>query len=326
MKAFVTAQLTELGIKALSQSLSLEFGGWGYEGVKLTPKQLVERAKDCEILIIGYEDITEDVLKELPQLQYIACTRGGIENIDVELVKRYNLTLSNTPGRNASAVADLTIGLMIGISRFIPQTYRYIMEQRWAEVPWDIAGNTPYKRFAGPELEQKTLGLIGYGAIGRKVAKRAKGFDMNVMVYDPFLKEADKENIVVASGLEEVLTASDFISLHCKLTSETHNIIRKETLNKMRTGAYLINTARGGLVNEKDLYQALVDKKIVGAALDVLVEEPMDPNHPFLQLDNIILTPHIGGASQDILYHQTEMVVKDVLHFIQGKRPIHALT
>ncbi|MBP1934572.1 2-hydroxyacid dehydrogenase [Ammoniphilus resinae] len=325
MKAFVTAQLTEQGINELSQSLSLEFGGWGYEGVKLTPEQLVERAKDCEILIVGYEDITEDVLRGLPRLQYIACTRGGIENIDVELVKCYHITLSNTPGRNASAVADLTMGLMIGISRFIPQTYRYIMERRWGDVPWDIAGNTPYKRFAGPELEQKTVGLIGYGAIGRKVAKRAKGFDMNVIVYDPYLKEAN-EDIFVASTLEEVLTTSDFISLHCKLSSETKNIICKETLNKMKAGAYLINSARGGLVNEEDLFQALLNKRIAGAALDVLVEEPMDPNHPFLQLENIILTPHIGGASQDILYHQTEMVVKDVQHFVQGKRPLHALT
>lgn len=325
MKALVTAQLTEKGIQLLSQHLSLSFGGWGYEGIKLTPEQLVERAQGYEILIIGYEDINEYVLQNLPNLKYIACTRGGIENIDVEMVKRYGVVLSNTPGRNASAVADLTLGLMISVSRFIPQTYRLIMDRRWDEVPWDIAGNTPFKRFAGWELEGKTLGLIGYGAIGKKVAKRALGFDMNIVVYDPYLSQQHVEGVAKLVDLDSLLAQSDFVSLHCKLSQQTHGLINKQALSKMKESSYLINTARGGLVVEEDLFVSLKEKKIAGAALDALIEEPMQQNHPFLELTNLIVTPHIGGASHDILNHQTAMILEDVLYFLDGKRPIHAI-
>jgi D-3-phosphoglycerate dehydrogenase len=325
LKAFVTAQLTAEGIQRLSQRLSLTFGGWGYEGVKLTPAQLAESARECEILIVGYEDINEHVLKNLPQLRYIACARGGIENVDVEMVKAYGVTLSNAPGRNASAVAELTIGLMISIARFIPQTHRLIMERRWEEVPWDIAGNTPSKRFAGVDLEGKTLGIIGFGAIGRKVARRASGFDMDLKVYDPFAGLGEFEGVAESVDLDTLFTRSDFISLHCKLTNETRDIIDKRNLVKMKENAYLINTARGDLVNEEDLFEALKRGEIAGAALDVLVEEPIDRNHPFLGLDNLIITPHIGGASHDILYSQTDIIVQDVLDYLDGKRPVHAV-
>jgi D-3-phosphoglycerate dehydrogenase len=325
MKSFVTAQLTEQALQTLSAHLSLTFGGWGYEGVKLTPQQLVDRAGDSEILIIGYEDIDEYVLQHLPQLKYIACTRGGIENIDVDLVKQYGVLLSNTPGRNASAVADFTVGLMISVARFIPQTYRYIWDRRWDDVPWDTAGNTPYKRFAGIELEGKKLGLIGYGAIGKKVSKRALGFDMEILVYDPYLTPDDVAGTATLVDLDTLLSQSDFVSLHCKLTNATKGIMNNVNISKMKKSAYLINSARGGLVNEEDLYQCLKDGTIAGAALDVLIEEPMNRNHPFLELGNLIVTPHTGGASHDILNHQSSMIVNDVLHFIDGKRPIHAV-
>ncbi|GAB7056171.1 MULTISPECIES: NAD(P)-dependent oxidoreductase [unclassified Paenibacillus] len=325
MNAFVTAQLTEDVIDRLSGLLTLTFGGWGYEGVKLTPKQLVERAQSCEILIIGYEDIDEYVLKNLPQLRYIACTRGGMENIDVALVKKYGVMLSNTPGRNASAVADLTIGLMLSVARFIPQTYRYIWERRWEDVPWDTAGNTPYKRFAGLELEGKKLGLIGFGAIGRKVAKRALGFDMDVWVYDPYLTPEDVAGAAKLVDLPTLLAQVDFVSLHCKLTKDTKGLMNKETLGAMKSSAYLVNTARGALVNEEDLYHCLKEQNIAGAGLDVLIEEPMNRNHPFLELSNVIVTPHIGGASHDILHHQSSMIMQDIVHFIDGKRPVHAV-
>lgn len=319
MKTFVTAQLTKEGIGILSKHLTLSFGGWGYEGVKLSPEQLVERAKDCEILIIGYEDINEYVLKNLPQLKFIACTRGGVENIDIEVVKKYGVILTNTPGRNATAVADLTLGLMLSIVRHISQTHRFIMEKRWDKVSWDIAGNTPYKRFSGIELEGKTLGLIGYGAIGKKVEKRALGFGMNVIVYDPYLIPNELNSNVQMVDLDTLLKESVIVSLHCKLTKETKELINKKVFEKMSENSYLINTARGGLVHEGDLYQVLKEKRIAGAALDAIRDEPINNDHPFFELDNILITPHIGGASNDIISHQTNMVVEDVLRYINKK-------
>lgn len=248
-----------------------------------------------------------------------------MENIDVALVKKYGVMLSNTPGRNASAVADLTIGLMLSVARFIPQTYRYIWERRWEDVPWDTAGNTPYKRFAGLELEGKKLGLIGFGAIGRKVAKRALGFDMDVWVYDPYLTPEDVAGAAKLVDLPTLLAQVDFVSLHCKLTKDTKGLMNKETLGAMKSSAYLVNTARGALVNEEDLYHCLKEQNIAGAGLDVLIEEPMNRNHPFLELSNVIVTPHIGGASHDILHHQSSMIMQDIVHFIDGKRPVHAV-
>ncbi len=325
LKAFVTAELTKEAISELSKHLSLTFGGWAYDSVKLAPAQLVEKAKGCEVLVICYEDINEYVLTNLPDLKYIACTRGGIENIDVAAVKRHGVLLSNTPGRNASAVADLAVGLMIATARSIPQTYRYIMDRRWDEAQWDIAGNTPHKRFAGAELEGKTLGLIGFGAIGRKVAERARGFGMDLLAYDPFVKPVPSGSPVRLVDLDTLLAGSDFISLHCKVTKQSEGIINKQTLAKMKKSAYLINTARGRLVNEQDLYEALKTGVIKGAALDTLIEEPISHDHPFLGLKNIVITPHIGGASQDIVKHQSRMVVEDVAAYLNGRSPVHVV-
>ena len=267
MKAFVSAQLTQEGLDQLAQYAQIKLGGWGHTGKKLTPEELVKAASDCEIMVICYEEINDYVLDHLPNLKLIACSRGGVENIDRQAVRRHSVWVTSAPGRNANAVAELTVGLMISALRHIPKTHHYIMSQQWDKVPWDIAGNTSFKTFDGYELCGKTIGLVGYGAIARRVAKLLSGFDVKLIAYDPFLTQWPE-----------------------------------------------------GVTSE-----ALAGRQIACAALDAQVHEPMFHDSKFLTLDNIILTPHIGGASRDIIAQQTRIVMEDVTAYFETGKPIHVI-
>ncbi len=324
MKAFVSAQMTKDGLEKLAEYVDeIKFGGWGATGKKLTPEELVVEAADCEIMVICYEEINDYVLDNLPNLKFIACSRSGVENVDKAAVRRHSVPVSYSPGRNANAVAELAVGLMICAMRHIPKTYHYIASQQWDRVPWDIAGNTSFKTFDGFELYGKTIGFVGYGAIARRVAKLLSGFDVQVIAYDPFIKEwpADVRGV----NWEELFSTADIISVHCKLTDETRGIVNGDAMKLMKPTAVLVNTARGALVNEDDLYAALKNKQFACAALDVQIHEPMEHDSKFLELDNIILTPHIGGASKDIIAQQTRILLEDIDAFFKTGQPIHSV-
>ena len=326
MNIFVSAKLSPEAMNTLYSRANVIEGGWGATGKKLTPAELVEQASGCEIMIICYEEINDYVLSSLPMLRLVACTRGGAENIDREAVRRHpSVLVTNAPGRNANAVAEFTIGLILAAARHIPRTHRFIMNRDWARVPWDVKGSAPKKTFEGFELEGKILGLIGFGSIGRIVARLARAFGMSVKVYDPYLSAKDAGDGVELTNLDNLLANSDVISLHAKVTDETKDMINTAVFRKMKAEAIFVNTARGVLVNEKDLYEALQNNVIACAALDVQVQEPMEYGSPLLELDNIILTPHIGGATGDILFQQSKIVMEDVLGYLEEGRPIHVL-
>lgn len=324
MKAFVSAQLTEEGKKALAGYVDeIQYGGWGATGKKLTPEELVAEAADCEILVICYEEINDYVLDHLPKLKFIACSRGGVENVDKDAVHRHKVPVSFSPGRNANAVAELAVGLMLCALRHIPKTYHYIASRQWDRVPWDIAGNTSFKTFDGYELTGRTVGFLGYGAIARRVHKLLSGFEIQAIAYDPYVKEWPEG--VRSVGWEELFSTADIVSIHCKLTEDTRGIVDAAALGRMKPTGVLINTARGALVNEDDLYEALLAKRPACAALDVQVHEPMERDSKLLTLDNLILTPHIGGASRDIIAQQTKILLEDIDAFFKTGRPVHAV-
>lgn len=326
MTIFISAKLTEDALHLLRARAELKFGGWGYTGKKLAPEELVAQANGCEILIICYEEINAYVLDNLPETRLIACARGGAENVDLEAVRLHpSIFVTNAPGRNANAVAEYTMGLILSAARHIPQTHRSIMNRDWQRVPWDVNGDTAKKTFEGFELEGKTLGLIGFGSIGRIVARLSCAFGMHVLVYDPYVKQSDDAKIEFVS-LDTLLCKADVISLHTKVTEETRGMINHNVLRRMKPNAIFVNTARGALVNEQDLYEALRDNVIACAALDVQANEPMEKESPLLALSNIILTPHIGGASSDILYQQTKIVMEDVWGYLEEGRPVHVIS
>jgi D-3-phosphoglycerate dehydrogenase len=221
-----------------------------------------------------------------------------------------------TPGRNADAVADYTLGMILAETRNIARGDASLKQGLWRAdfYKYDLSG---------PELSGKTLGLVGIGSVGTKVCARAKAFGMRVLAYDPYVPEEKTQSMgAEAVDLGTLLKQSDFVSIHAPLTSETKGLIGSKELSQMKRTAYLINTSRGKLVNENALVEALVEKKIAGAALDVFESEPLDPKSPLLRLSNVTITPHIAGASKDVAHRAAQMLADDVLRILLKQKPL----
>lgn len=245
---------------------------------------------DYDALIIGAHEFPEAVMDRCSRLKIICKHGAGLDNIHLDKARELGIAVCNVPGTNSNAVADLTFGLMLAVARNIVSTNRWVHEGKWqTAIGVDVCG--------------KTLGLMGFGAIAKNVARRARGFGMQVLAYDPYVKELPQEfqEYVTLCGQEEVLTGCDFLSLHLPLNDETQGMIADRELTRMRQGAYIINCARGGIVSERALYEALVTGHIAGAAMDVSEVEPMAADNPLLTLDNVIVTPHIGMYSKEAI-------------------------
>jgi D-3-phosphoglycerate dehydrogenase len=247
----------------------------------------------------------------------VAACRGEPTNVDLAATTRRGIPVLRTPGRNADSVADFVIGVMLMEARGIARAERHLRERGW-----NVDGELPYFHFRGPELGGRTLGLIGFGAVGRKVAERAAdGFGMHVLVYDPYVPTVPAPYEQV--DLDGVLRACDFLSIHCPPTPETTGMIGRRELELMDEGAYLINSARAAVVDEHALVDALRGRSIAGAALDVFWEEPIPRDHPLLELENVTITPHVAGAAADVKEHHAAMVLDDVERWQRGERPLH---
>ncbi|MCR4402756.1 MAG: phosphoglycerate dehydrogenase [Firmicutes bacterium] len=266
---------------------------------------IIRNVADVEIFIMGVEKVDKDVLDAARRLKYIAKHGVGLDNIDLEEAKRRGITITYTPGQNASAVADLAMGLVLACARQIPAAAAKVKSGGW-------------QLFMGHELEGKTLGIVGLGAIGKKVALRALGFGMTVMAYDP-VQDAEfaEKHSITYHDLNSVLEKADFVSMHLPLGPSTYHLIDAEKLRRMKPSAYLINTARGPIVNERDLVRALRDRTISGAALDVFDTEP--PSRDLLELDNVIMTPHIGGSTYECARRLGEITVRNVRNYLHGR-------
>lgn len=322
-KTYVTATFDKEVLRQMSTLFDVVTGGWGYTGRRLSPDELAEWAHDAEVLIVGYEPVDKHVINHLPNLRIVACARGGLEaNVDVAHLSARGIPVIYTPGRNADAVADLAFGLLLCEVRNIGRTSNLILSRNWAEVSWDIAGNTPSKKFSGSELYGKQIGIIGFGAVGRKVARRSVGFEMRVRVFDPYWKPEDSRvDTAMIVDLRTLLRESDFLVVCAKLTPETRHLIGAEQLRLMKPTSYLVNVARGAIVDQRALAVALREKWIAGAGLDVLETEPIDRDDPLLSLSNVTITPHIGGASNDIVTRQSKMIFEDLKRWAEGLTP-----
>jgi len=245
---------------------------------------------DYDALIIGAHEFPEAVMERCPKLKIICKHGAGLDNVHLDKARELGVAVCNVPGTNANAVADLTFGLMLAAARNIVSTNRWVHEGKWQTA-------------IGVDVYGKTLGLMGFGAIAKNVARRAAGFSMKVLAYDPYVTQLPEEfqGYVTLADQETVLTGCDYLSLHLPLTDETRGMISGAELARMRKGSYVINCARGGIVSEKALYEALVSGHIAGAAMDVSEVEPMAADNPLLTLDNVIVTPHIGMYSKEAI-------------------------
>ena len=277
---------------------------------KMTEERLSELLADVDGAIVGVVPLTARVLDHAPKLKIIAAHGVGVDHIDLQAAARAGVVVANCPGANDQAVADLTIGLMISLARQIPLVDQDVRSGKWG-------------RYEGSELWKKSVGLIGLGRIGRGVARRALGFDMQVLAYDPYVDDQQAQAIGVRmASLDEVITAADFVSLHTPLTEETRHLIGKQQLEQMKPSAFLINTARGGLIDEEALYGALVGGKLAGAGLDAFAVEP-PVGSPLLGLKNVVLTPHIGAHTKEAIERVGMLAAQNVVHVFRTGEPIH---
>jgi D-3-phosphoglycerate dehydrogenase len=248
------------------------------------------------------------------RLKIVARTGVGFDasRIDLDAAREHNVWVTNMPGANAVTVAELTFGHMIALARHTVEADRAVKENRWSD----------YLRFIGLELAGKTLGIVGMGNIGTRVAVRARAFEMSLLVYDPYIPAS---HVTALGGqwvsLDELSAGSDFVTLHCPLNSETRHMIGERQFASMKKTAYLVNLARGGVVDEDALYRALSERRIAGAAIDVLETEPPRKNHPLLALDNVLLTPHIGGSTREAQKRGEWGAAEEVVRVLEGKSP-----
>lgn len=262
-----------------------------------------------QILVVQFAPVDRRFLERLAGLEVIGVLRGGCENVDVEMATRRGIGVVNTPGRNARAVAECTVGLMLAEMRNLARSHACLTRGEWRrEFP---------NRQAIPELRGKTVGLVGYGAVGRLVAHYLAAFGSRVVVYDPYLEgnPAGVERV----DLETLLAGSDIVSLHARLTPESQGLIGAQQLARMKPTAVLVNTARSGLVDEAALVDALRRRVILGAALDVFEVEPIGPGHPLLELDNVTLTPHLAGSTIDAFHGSPELMAGHLANLLTGK-------
>ena len=272
----------------------------------LTEDELIPLLEGCDGYLAGLDFITEKVLDSAKGLRVISRYGIGCDRVDLDAAKKNGISVTNTPGANSDAVADLTLALMLAVARGIPMLDKSTKEGEWT-------------RRTGIELGGKTLGLLGFGMIGKAAARRALGFGMTVIAYDPYMDEAyaDK-NGIISKTLEQVIEESDFISLHLPLLETTKNIIGKDSISKMRPGAVVINTARGGLIDEAALYDAIESGHLGGAGLDAYEKEPPDAAMPLYQLPNVVTTPHTGAHTKEASLNMATMAVDNLISVLES--------
>lgn len=305
MKILVSDHLHEAGIELLRQHAEVEVA------TGLSKEELIEKIRDKDgLLVRSATKVTRDVIEAAENLKVIGRAGVGVDNIDIKAATERGIIVVNAPEASSITVAEHTIGLMLALARRIPQANASLKAGKWEK-----------KKFLGIELRGKTLGVIGMGRIGSQVVRKAKAFEMHCIAYDPYISKKLAEELgVEVVELDELLARSDFITIHVPLTEQTRHLINAEAIAKMKDGAYLINAARGGVVDEAALYDALRSGKLAGAALDVFEKEPPFGS-PLLELDNCIVTPHLGASTEEAQRYASLIACEEVLKVLRGEPP-----
>jgi D-3-phosphoglycerate dehydrogenase / 2-oxoglutarate reductase len=302
MKVLVSDNLAESGIDKLMDVPEFEVE----VNTSLTPEEFRQIIKEYDALVIrSGTRVTAEVIESADNLKVIARAGIGLDNVDIEAASKRGIVVMNTPEGNVITTAEHTIAMMLALSRNIAQSTHSLKTGKWEK-----------KRFRGKEVFNKVLGIIGVGRIGRVVADRAKGLKMNVIAYDPYISsEVINQMGIEGVSLDELFARADYITAHTPLTQETRNILNADAFNKMKKGVYILNCARGGIVNEQDLYEALQSGIVAGAALDVFIQEP-PTDHPLLSLDQVIATPHLGASTDEAQENVAIAVADQVIDYL----------
>src|SRR5512141_2531451 len=301
MKVLISDNLSPVGVEILKKA-GLEVDARSKTSVEEIEKIIGEYDA---LVIRSATKVTAGLLEKATKLKVVGRAGSGLDNVDIPAATKKGIVVMNTPGGNTVTTAEHTIGMIFACARMIPQSYASLKAGKWEK-----------KKFEGVELYDKTLGIIGLGAIGGVVANRAIGLGMKVLAYDPFISAEKAKSLgIELVDLPTIYKRSDFITVHTPKTKERANLIHRDTISRMKDGVRIINCARGGIVNEQDLYEALKSGKVAAAAFDVFEKEPPE-NHPLLTLDNFIATPHLGASTLEAQENVAVAVAEQVVDYL----------
>lgn len=312
-KVYVAREIPERGLKIIKERFDAEV----WPEYAPPPKNvIIEKVRNVDALVSLLSDkIDAEVFDAAPKLKIVSQLAVGFDNIDITEATKRGIYVTNTPGVLTETTADFAWALLMAVARRVVEADKYVRSGQW-RVGWHPS------MLLGRDVYGATIGIVGAGRIGQAVARRSKGFDMKILYYDVISRpELEKELGAKRVDLDTLLRESDFVSIHVPLMKETYHLINAEKLKLMKKTAYLINNARGPVVDEKALYKVLKEGKIAGAGLDVFEQEPTPADNPLLKLDNVVVAPHISSASHETRSKMAEMVAENLVAFFEGRQP-----
>ena len=315
--ALVLAPFNASGLELLGRRLHVTHESWLDTGRLQDPEGLGTRLDDegVSVLVVESDFIFEETFEAAGSLRLVGVCRTSVSHVDVDAATRHGVAVVNAPGRNAQAVAEHALGLMLSLVRGIPSADEYVRSGRW-ENPVE-----PYVSMRGGELSGRRLGLVGLGRIGRILARIGLALGMDVAAHDPYVDATQTD--VPLMGLDGLLAWADFVSLHLPGGEGTDGLLDRHRLSLMRPSSYLVNTSAAEVVEHEALVEALEAGRLAGAGLDVFESHPAAPGDTLLALENVVLTPHLGGATEETVERHSRMIAEDALRFLDGVKPVN---
>lgn len=313
--------MTEEHLARLKELMPVTYESWADTRQLADPEELAFRLKTegFSVLAVEADFLPEEVFQQAGNLRLVAVCRNSLSHVDLEAATGHGVAVVHTPGRNTQAVAELTIGMMLTLARRITRLDSYVKEGRW-QMPAE-----PYIKahLQAGELAGKTLGVIGLGSIGSKVAQLAGAFGMRVLAYDPYVEACSLHSLSVdlCPTVAELARNADYLSIHVPDIPATKDVLSRSVLAGIKPGCRIINTSYYHAVDQTALVECLETGLVAGAAFDVFPTHPLPPNNPLLSFDNVVLTPHIGGATRETVARHSDMIVQDIERFVQGYKP-----
>ena len=316
MKILSFAPLAGPGLEKLRSFGDLEIDPWDdHVPIQMhAGPDLVDRLEGVEVLLVEADPVSRDVIEAAGSLRVIGTCRGDPVNVDIEAATKAGIPVLRAPGRNADAVAELTIGLLFAVVRGIVASDADVRANRWV-----IDERIPQQRYRSREVAGMTVGLVGCGAVGQATAKRLIGIGATVIAYDPYADPAAMRELVELVELNDLLDRSDVVSIHAAVTPETRGMLGAEQFSRMKQGAYFVNSARFGIADEQAVLDALRSGHLAGAAFDHFEGEFLPADHPLLSMTNVVLTPHIGGQTKETVENHTRMVAEGLEAIFAGR-------
>jgi D-3-phosphoglycerate dehydrogenase len=318
MRALILAPFAERYLRRLRRALEVVYDSWTESRRLHSPEELAARLQreNVSVLVVEADFVFDEVFDAAPGLRLVGVCRNAFNQVDVEAATERGVPVIHAPARNAGAVAELTLALMLALARHLVPAHRMVIEGRWRD-PVEA-----YFAFQGRELAGSVVGVIGLGHIGQQVAARLRALGARVLAYDPHVPPRRMRALgATPVELADLMRRSDFVTIHAVLTEESEGLLDEAMLRLMKRQAYLINTGAAAVVDSAALVRCLEERRIAGAALDVFEGQPLPASSPYLRLDNVILTPHIGGSTRETVERHSRTITEDIERFLRGLPP-----